>query len=201
MDKRYLKILPFAVALLVVLGASGTALLKKQALKPPASLPIYARVPDFILTERNGRSVALSDLAGRPWIADFIFTRCGGICPMMSSKMALLAGQLEETQFVSFSVDPEYDSPSVLAEYAKNYGVDLERWLFLTGDRDTLNRIATALHMNAIDEPMMHSGSFVLIDSAGAVRGYYHSDDAAALEKLKRGVSALRKEHSPKNPK
>ena len=110
---------------------------------------------------------------------------------MMSSKMALLAQELKDTQFVSFSVDPEYDSPAILAEYAKNYEADPERWLFLTGERETLNRITTSLHMNKIDEPMMHSGSFVLVDAHGAVRGYYGSDDPAFAEKLKRDVSTI----------
>lgn len=185
MGKRFLNILPLAAVLLVVLGASGIALLKPPAPKAPIGLPVYARVPDFLLTERSGRKVALSDLAGRPWIADFIFTRCGGICPMMSSKMASLAKDLPDTQFVSFSVDPEYDTPQVLAEYAGRYGADPKRWLFLTGSADTLNSITTTLHMNKIDEPMMHSSSFVLIDGTGTVRGYYDSADATALERLK----------------
>lgn len=188
MNKRLLKILPLAVALLVVLGVSGTSLFKKPAPKAPVGLPVYARAPDFLLTERSGRDVSLSDLAGRPWIADFIFTRCGGICPMMSSKMADLAKELKDTQFVSFSVDPEYDSPAVLTEYAKNYEADADRWLFLTGERETLNRITTTLHMNKIDEPMMHSASFVLVDAHGAVRGYYASDDPELAEKLKRDL-------------
>ena len=191
MDKRFLKTLPLAAILLALVGASGFFLLKKPVVKPLPELPIYARVPNFVLAERNGRNVSLSDLAGRPWVADFIFTRCAGICPMMSSKMALLAQELKDTQFVSFSVDPEYDSPAILAEYAKNYEADPERWLFLTGERETLNRITTSLHMNKIDEPMMHSGSFVLVDAHGAVRGYYGSDDPAFAEKLKRDVSAI----------
>lgn len=200
MDKRFLKTLPLAAALLVVLGVSGTAVFKKPAPKPPAELPIYARMPDFVLTERSGRDVSLSNLAGRPWIADFIFTRCAGICPMMSSKMATLARELKETQFVSFSVDPEYDSPAVLAEYAKRYEADPERWLFLTGDRETLNRITTSLHMNKIDEPMLHSASFALVDAAGVVRGYYGSDDSETAEKLKRDLSALSEQNRPKKP-
>lgn len=192
MDKRFLQILPLAAALLVVLGVSGTTVFRRPAPKPPVGLPVYARVPDFVLTERSGREVALRDLAGRPWIADFIFTRCGGICPMMSSKMAALAKDLkDDTQFVSFTVDPEVDSPAVLAEYAKKYEADPERWLFLTGSRDTLNAITTALHMNKIDEPMMHSASFVLVDASHAVRGYYDSNDPAAIEKLKRDHARL----------
>ena len=191
MNQRLLKILPLAAVLLVILGASGASLFNKPSPKPPLGLPVFARVPDFTLTERSGRTVTLSDLAGRPWVADFIFTRCGGICPMMSSKTAALANDLKETQFVSFSVDPEYDSPAVLSEYAKNYEADPNRWLFLTGDRETLNRITTSLHMNKIHEPMMHSGSFVLVDAYGAVRGYYGSDDPVAMEKLSRDVRVI----------
>lgn len=185
-DKRFLKVLPVGIGLLLVLGVSAFSLFKG---KEP-ELPIYGRVPDFTLTERSGKHVTLKDLAGKPWIADFIFTRCAGICPMMTSKMALLARELPGARLVSFSVDPEYDSPQVLSEYAQNAGAG-EAWLFLTGARDTLNAITTELHMNKIDEPMMHSASFVLVDGAGAVRGYYDSADEEALRKLKRDYAAL----------
>ncbi len=186
MEKRFLKTLPLAVILLAVVGAAGIFLLQK----PVSELPIYARVPDFVLTERSGRNVSLSDLAGRPWIADFIFTRCAGQCPMISSGMAVLARELKNARMVSFSVDPDYDTPPILAEYAKNYGAD-KGWLFLTGDREILNRLTTTLHMNKIDEPMMHSASFVLVDAQGAVRGFYESNDPAAIEKLKQDHACL----------
>ncbi len=179
--------MPLAAGLVVVLGVSAFSVFGKKS----PELPVYARIPNFTLTERSGRTVSLADLAGKPWIADFIFTRCAGQCPMMSSRIQTLAGELKEARFVSFSVDPEYDSPAVLAEYAKNYGAD-EHWLFLTGDKDVLNRITTTLHMNKIDEPMMHSASFVLVDSNSAARGYYDSNDPAAIKKLKHDYEDFR---------
>ena len=195
MDKRFLKALPVAGVLAGVLVVSAFSILwKREALKgvlSASNLPVYARVPEFKLTERSGRQVRLRDLKGVPWIADFVFTRCAGICPMMTSKMSALAREMPEARLVSFSVDPEYDSPEVLAGYAKNYDADSDRWFFLTGPRETLNTVTIELHMNKIDEPMMHSASFVLIDAAGTVRGYYDSNDSDALEKLKRDYTLL----------
>ena len=195
MDKRFLKTLPVAGVLTGVLVVSAFSILWKheEIKKGPSALelPIYGRVPGFKLAERSGRQITLRDLKGTPWIADFIFTRCAGICPMMTSTMNTLAHEMPEARFVSFSVDPEYDTPEILAGYAKSYEADGQRWMFLTGARDTLNDITTELHMNKIDEPMMHSASFVLIDKAGNVRGYYDSNEAEALQKLKRDYRLL----------
>jgi protein SCO1/2 len=116
-------------------------------------------VPPFSLTERSGRTVTRDDLRGSIWIADFIFTRCGGTCPMLSASMARLQQRLglaavsspapgavaappasaaPELRLVSFSVDPAHDTPEVLARYADAYRADPRAWLFLTGERAAL---------------------------------------------------------------
>ncbi len=176
-----------AVFVLSLLWLVGTKyfLLKKTV------LPVLATVPDFTLTERSGRTIKKSDLAGKVWIADFIFTRCAGICPTMTLKMKSLAHDLKSVRFVSFSVDPEYDSSLALSDYADRYEIKSEPWWFLTGARETLNRIATALHMNKIDEPMMHSGRFVLVDKKGQVRAYADSSDENELGKLTAAAKSL----------
>src|SRR5262249_52529592 len=98
-------------------------------------LPVLSNVPDFTLTERSAREVRRDELAGKIWIADFIFTECAGTCPLMTTNMKKLQEALPaEIQFVSFSVDPAHDT-QVLKEYADRNGADPKRWLFLTGDK------------------------------------------------------------------
>src|SRR6202142_3002539 len=99
-----------------------------------SDLPKLGRVPDFAFVSERGRPVAARDLEGRAWIADFIFTRCGGTCPAMSQRMAALADTLKDAPdvaFVSFDVDPEHDSLADLATYSRQHAADPERWTFL----------------------------------------------------------------------
>ena len=97
---------------------------------------MLSQVPHFELLRHDGRTVTLSDFAGKPWVADFIFTRCVGMCPVMSGSMQRVAEGAPsgaDLQLVSFSVDPEHDTPAVLREYADRFRADPEGWLFLTG--------------------------------------------------------------------
>jgi protein SCO1/2 len=157
-----------------------------------ASLPDYSVVPDFRLMERSGREVSLRDLNGQVWVADFIFTRCAGICPAMSENMRKLQERLpKEIRLVSFSVDPYNDTPEVLTEYANRYGADPERWWFLTGDAQAIQDLSVGGFKLGLDptggteaEPITHSSRFVLVDQAGHIRGYYGTEDADALDRL-----------------
>ncbi len=108
-------------------------------------LEVYGRVPDFSLIERSGRRVSLTDLTGKVWIANFFYTECTDTCPLQSAHMARLQADLaeaEDVRLVSISVEPEHDTPGVLAEYAAGFRADPERWLFLTGPRDAIYRLA-----------------------------------------------------------
>lgn len=156
------------------------------------SLPNYNAAPEFQLTERSGRSISRQDLKGQVWIADFIFTRCSGICPAMSSNMERLQARLpKEIRLISFSVDPTNDTPEVLTEYAKRYNADPERWLFLTGAPDAMQALSVSGFKLALDptggteaEPITHSSRFVLVDRDGQIRGYYGTEDPDALDRL-----------------
>ena len=115
-------------------------------LKNPSksSLPRLSIVPDITLTERSGAQLPLSDLKGKAWIADFIFTNCGGSCPIMSSTMASFQQQLKDVNnilLVSFTVDPERDTPDVMRDYAEMYKASASRWLFLTGEKQKIDRL------------------------------------------------------------
>lgn len=109
------------------------------------TLAVYGRVPDFALIERSGRQITLADLRGRVWIANFFYTGCPDTCPLQSAHMARLQDELAgepDVRLVSISVDPEHDTPQVLAEYASRYGADPDRWLFLTGPKEAIYRLA-----------------------------------------------------------
>lgn len=154
-------------------------------------LPVYGTVSGFTLVERSGRAFQDKDLKGKIWVADFIFTRCQGQCPIMSQAMSRLRPRLKDIAFVSFSVDPTFDTAEVLSRYADSYHADPENWFFLTGDPGTLNRIASSFHMNKIDEPAFHSLNFVLIDREGKIRGYYDSSAEENLRQLERDAKIL----------
>jgi cytochrome oxidase Cu insertion factor (SCO1/SenC/PrrC family) len=167
---------------------------------------VYDTVPAFALTERSGRTVTRADLAGRVWIADFIFTRCGGTCPVLSSRLAALLRELPAgpagVTGVSITVDPHRDDPAALREYAGQYKADPERWLFLTGERaavESLVRDGFKLSIAEVPpeeratavEPITHSDRFVLVDGEGRIRGYYHGTDAESVARLRADAARL----------
>src|SRR5215475_4212739 len=153
-------------------------LLTACARKP--ALPVMNTVPEFTFIERSSREVKSQELAGKVWVADFVFTNCGGFCPLMTEKMKKLQEMLPpQIQLVSFSVDPERDTPEVLAAYAKKYGADPNRWWFLTGNRESLYKLSKDGFKLAIDdtvgteaEPITHSVRFALVDFYCRNRGY-----------------------------
>jgi protein SCO1/2 len=170
----------------------------EQAAARAAALPLLGRVPDFRLVERDGRAVGRGDLAGAPWIADFVFTRCAASCPLLSARMARLDRALPAgIRLVSFSVDPARDTPPVLARYARSFGAS-RRWLFLTGGGGEVRRLSRQGFRLAIEpasggapEAILHSTRFVLVDAAGAIRATYDALDPPALDRLAADARAL----------
>ena len=180
---------------LILWGGLALAL---TACGPEPELPVLGEVPHFSLTERNRDTVSLPDLKGSPWVANFVFTSCVGPCPMLSARMADVqreTEQFESVRLVSFSVDPETDTPEVLAEYAKAFGADRERWLFLTGEKQAIYdlvvkgfKLGLDFGAGSPDQPgpgiITHSTRFALIDAAGQIRGYYHGTEDTLLDTL-----------------
>lgn len=192
--------------LLAVIGVIALATLENRLRRAqPATLPIFSSVPDFALTNRDGRAVTRSTLAGAPWLADLVFTRCTLICPAMSLRMRRLDQDLPEgVALVSFSVDPDHDTPEVLAAYAAKLEAT-DRWLFLTGDRTAIHRLARDGFKLAVDlapadqaadpgQAIIHSDRFVLVDAQGRIRGYFNPFDPGELEKIEHAVESLRAE-------
>jgi protein SCO1/2 len=131
-----MKSLAISFVALALLSACSEKMLVGIKTEPPAK---YSMVPDFDLVERSNRKVTRQELTGKVWVADFIFTTCGGICPVMTSNMRKLQDKLfADIRLVSFTVDPTHDTPEVLTEYANRYGANKDRWLFLTGDPEAI---------------------------------------------------------------
>ena len=140
-----------------------------------APLPVLGEVPHFTLADQTGAAFDSGRLAGRVWVADFMYTTCPGPCPMMSHRMRQIA-EASDVWLVSFTVDPEHDTPPVLAAYARRYPAPPGRWWFLTGDRATLHGLGwSAFHLNAVDGSLEHSTRFALVDGRMRIRAYYQT--------------------------
>jgi protein SCO1/2 len=185
----------FLTAVLIAFAAVGGLMLHRLYemgyLEKGGSLPIYGDAPDFSLTERSGRMVGLADLKDGVWVANYIFTRCPGPCPFMSIRAKELVEGGKGFTVVSFTSDPAFDTPEVLARYAEKYQADPNRWLFLTGPKEEISRTAAEFKFGTLDAPDMHSTRFILIDRKARVRGYYDSNDPEHLARIKRDIRSL----------
>ena len=174
----------------------------------PTHLQPIADVPDFQLLDQTGKPFGLGDLKGKIWVADFIFTRCNGPCPLISSRMAELNKTVERAGkgvgLVSFSIDPEFDRPDVLAAYAAKLGADPERWKFLTGTKEEIEAVVVKGLLQPLakepDGTPAHSTRIVLIDGDGRLRGYVDGNDPEAVQKLLMDIGDLLRENSSKQP-
>jgi protein SCO1/2 len=184
-----------AVLAIVLCGAC------KEKVEP---LPELGQVQQFALTDHGGGAVTLSSFASKPWVAAFMFTRCPSICPRITQAMKALQAQAKQrnlqVQWVSFSVDPDNDTPAVLREYAQKQGVDLANWSFLTGDLAAIRKTAEEGLKQAFegtadpskpDFGITHGSHLVLVDRKGTIRGFYRSSDETELQKLLADLSRL----------
>ncbi len=152
----------------------------------------YGTVPAFQLVNQNGQPFGSAQLAGKIWIADFVYTTCPGPCPMISSRMSELQKPLEKSDvhLVSFSVDPDKDTPQVLRGYAEKLQADPARWDFLTGPKSAIYKLSHDGFKLAVSDGSdeqgipVHSTRMVLVDRHGQIRGYYDATEADAVTKL-----------------
>jgi protein SCO1/2 len=166
------------------------------------SVSSYGAVPSFQLTNQNGQPFGSAQLAGKIWIADFVYTTCPGPCPMISSRMSELQKPLEKTDvhLVSFSVDPEKDTPAVLRGYAERLQAEPERWDFLTGPKSAIYQISHDGFRLAVSDGSdaqgipVHSTRMVLVDRHGQIRGYYDATEPEAVTKLLADTNHLLRE-------
>jgi protein SCO1 len=166
------------------------------------NMSVYGLVPPFQLTNQNGQSFGSAQLSGKIWIADFIYTTCPGPCPMISGRMSELQKPLEKTDvhLVSFSVDPEKDTPEVLRGYADKLQAEPGRWDFVTGAKSAIYTLSHDGFKLAISDGSdaegipVHSTRMVLVDRHGQIRGYYDATEPEAITKLLADTNHLRRE-------
>tara|TARA_Y100001970_G_scaffold53298_1_gene67378 strand:- start:968 stop:1546 length:579 start_codon:yes stop_codon:yes gene_type:complete len=163
--------------------------------KEENELPIIGQIPSFDLIDQNGESFTLESVKGNVWLADFIFTTCAGPCPIMTERMSTVQHDLidiDKLKFVSFTVNPDYDTPEVLKKYAKRYDADISTWSFVTGKYEQIQElIANGFKMGDEEEIVFHSTRFALVDHEGNLRGYYSGTEPMDHENLTRDIHSL----------
>jgi protein SCO1/2 len=163
-------------------------------------LDVFGDIPQFELVAQSGQPFDSHVLAGKIWVADFIYTTCPGPCPRMTSQMREVQDALQQApdvRLVSFTIDPANDTPPVLAAYAKVHGASPATWYFLTGPVPTLQMLdRDAFKLGNIDGTLEHSTRFVVVDRQGRIRGYYDTSEASAIQKVISDVRALATERS-----
>lgn len=175
------------IILMLFLGACGAAEIE-------SNMPNDSIVADFEFTTQDRETLSLEDLKGEWWIADFIFTNCTTVCIPMTTNMVTLQEMMKEenlnAQLVSFSVDPEVDTPEVLTNYAAGYGADLSNWTFLTGyDFETIKELSIeSFYADLRQEPdsdqVTHVVRFYLVNPEGQVIKSYFGTDLGDIESI-----------------
>ena len=186
----------------------------QQHSTPPAAIEL----PDFTLTERSGTPVSKADLRGKVWVASFVFVRCSGPCPTVSATMSRLQTDLDlanrpDLRLVTFTIDPDRDTPDELKKYAERYRAHPDRWLFLTGEEEAVHQLAKQGFKVGVDrsanpnpvegQEFDHSTRLAVVDKQGRVRGYFdgyrgpndvegtgYEESLAALKETVRGLLA-----------
>ena len=173
-----------------------------------SDLPVLSQTGDFTLTNQLGNTIEAEDVRGKVWVADIIFTRCGGPCPAMTEEMSKLQKAFPEAKdlrFLTLTTDPGHDTPRVLQAYAKRFGADPDRWWFLTGSTNQIRNLAIGgLKLTSVekdealrDNPadlFIHSTIFVLVDKRGRLRGVYESLEPGFQEEISADIRELLRE-------
>lgn len=213
MGKTLASLLWFVALVLAACGGGSTAPVTTHEVEPESAgttLPELMETPDFTLIDLHGSQFGKVDLLGKVWLVDFIFTRCGGPCPLMTQLMktvqdglaeAGLAGPDAPVRLVSITVDPEYDTPEVLSEYAETWQADTSIWTFLTGSPEVvLSTVRDGFKITAEREGsggmpgmpnIVHGTSFLLVDQAGWVRRIVRLDEPDFERTVMRDVQLL----------
>ena len=165
----------------------------RQMAAPSGTLPVMFEVPNFSLTNQLGKVVTRTNLLGKVWVADIIFSRCSGPCPEMTRGMAELQAAIppqSPVSFVTLTTDPLHDTPPVLLAYSRRYAAQAGRWHFLTGTPRQIADLAIGgLKLTTLDKEeakqldpndlFIHSTIFVVIDKKGRARAVIESDEPA----------------------
>jgi len=178
----------------IVCLAMLTLVVVDMANRSRAQIPDLGLSPEMNLVERSGSAFGKSNMLGKISVVNFFFTSCKGPCPRMNGRVAEMYHKFstsDKVQFVSISVDPARDSLTILKQYAENFGVNDNRWLFLRGEIDEVQRINELGFKLGGELPSLHSTKLILVDPAGKIRGYYDSNDDESLRLLTTHVKEL----------
>jgi len=165
------------------------------------------KVADFSLTNQNGETITQKDYEGKIYVADFFFTRCQTICPIMANNMERIQEVFKndkDIMLLSLSVTPEMDSIPVLRAYADEKGVNDSVWNVTTGDKKHIYALARKSYFAVIDEgdggiqDFIHTENFVLVDKKRQIRGYYDGTDAKDVDRLIEDIRLLQQEYVKK---
>jgi protein SCO1 len=168
--------------------------------RPAPPLPHLGRIPEFALIDQLERPVSRDALLGRVSVVSFLFTRCRGPCPLITARLARLGARLStepEVQLVSISVDPDFDSPAVLAAYAARFEASPPRWRFLTGPVEVVKRVVVDGFRTQMSRPdattgeVVHGNWLMLVDRRGVLRGAFLAAEEADLDRLESRIKHL----------
>ncbi len=165
----------------------------------------YHKIADFELVNQNGDTITHNDYANTIYVADFFFTTCQTICPIMTDHMVKIQEELARDTIVkllSHSVIPEYDTPEVLKKYALQKGVNDKKWNLVTGNRNQIYALARKSYLAAKDVPggnqeLVHTENFMLIDKKRQIRGYYDGTLPDDVDRLLVDITILKQEYAP----
>ena len=162
----------------------------------------YHKIADFSLTNQNGQSITQEDYKNKIYVADFFFTTCQTICPIMTDHMVNVQEKVKnnpEIMLLSHTVTPDIDTVAQLKRYAQEKGVDDTKWNLVTGDKKEIYDLARKSYLAAKDTPyneydLIHTENFVLVDKKRRIRGFYDGTDPKAIEELMDDIEILQKE-------
>ncbi len=165
----------------------------------------YHKIADFSLTNQNGETITQNDYKDKIYVADFFFTTCKSICPIMTDHMRNIQKEIlndDEVMLLSHSVTPKIDTVAQLKRYAKRKGVNDAKWNLVTGDKKHIYELARKSYLavktqgNGDEHDMIHTENFMLIDKKRQIRGSYDGTDAEAIEQLLKDIKKLKKEYN-----
>ncbi len=193
------KRLSWVIVVLVFAALFSVRMLLADRLSMP---PVYFELPAYELTNEQGQAFGANNLRGKPYVANFVFTSCPSVCPRLTKRMAEVQERTKDLgqslHLVTFSVDPETDTPEVLRTYSQKYGADPQRWVFLTGKLEAIEPVVVKSFKMMRDKKetspglfeIVHGERFVLVDEKGFIRGYYEATNEG-LDNLIRDARKL----------
>lgn len=163
----------------------------------------YHTIGNFRLVNQDSAIITDESLEGKIYVADFFFTSCRTICPIMKTQMRRVYEVVEddsEVLIVSHTIDPEYDTVALLKDYSERLGVNSDKWHFLTGNKDSIYYLAqtsyfvTAMEDGTEPDGFIHSGAFLLIDKKGRIRGKYDGTKEEEVNQLLKDIETLKEQ-------